>query len=1003
MMPSLLLSLVNPVAETHAIFIRKWSLMAKSLALPLILLLSINLELKGQCPPPGSPSTSDSCVQAPLLCTGLDGYCGTLPTNNVLQPLPDCPANTLNNDEWLSFEAASSTISLLITPTNCQGTNGQFGMQGAIYESCGGMAVATQCECTELPFLLEANLIPGQVYYLVLDGCAGDICDYSVEVLAGGTTCFPFIFGPTTVCNLDTVTYSIQSYLPQVYSTEWLPVSNASYSVSGDSISVVWEAGFSGSAQVCALFTYPNQVVQQVCLDVSVIGLVLPQPVGPSESCIFYSTTYETTDVQSCDLGQSFYWTISNGLLSSGTTATDSTITVFWNGAGIGQVCLNNIVGSDTIQNCLAVSLIECFSTCNSATFFCDGLDGFSATLDDTNFPAEFPGCLGFALNNPEWYAFTAGSNTISLEVVPSNCQGSNGQSGIQGAIYAGCGGSFPMASEPLALQCPCTDSPFTLSSSEFIPGQVYYLLIDGCSGDICDYAIEVLQGATYGLPSIEGPVSVCQGDAATYSLTIYCPQFDSINWTVTPTAIVIVNGDSALVQWEESFSGIAKVCATSIGSNQQPSTICLDVEVYPTTLPEPLGPSTVCQGDTVHYEITDLGGCFENVTYTWSVTNGLLLSNDSLPAIAIAWPDPPNGQVCLTAILNDTITVVNCLEINIIENCLPCNSLQADAGIFLINCSTSSITDTIIGTSNMPPAFASYQWTLNGVVVSTSDTVIVNSPGQYVFTVTNTLNGCSASDTLEFTEVLNLPIADAGPDMSIEPCFNPTATLDGSGSSVGPEFIYLWEGPGIIEPNLNPTVSLPGIYTLTVVNDENGCSATDEVEVSYLIVEIVLAIETTPDSCHTDSGTATLIADGLNPTILWSTGETTSTITGLAAGNYGVTVTYGFCVSQIFVVIDSVACTGTSELFAGTRFQLLPNPNSGQFSVLLDVPSLLSLELELVDVLGQTISTLQPMKTFGTGQHRLDFRQDWLPSGTYYLIVKNDKGRMGMKVEVVR
>jgi hypothetical protein len=100
---------------------------------------------------------------------------------------------------------------------------------------------------------------------------------------------------------------------------------------------------------------------------------------------------------------------------------------------------------------------------------------------------------------------------------------------------------------------------------------------------------------------------------------------------------------------------------------------------------------------------------------------------------------------------------------------------------------------------------------------------------------------------------------------------------------------------------------------------------------------------------------------------------------------------------------VDSVGCTGTTEVLAGIQFQVLPNPNGGQFSMLLDVASPTTLELELVDVLGLTVSTLQPPKTFGTGQHRLDFQQAWLPSGSYYLMVKTDKGKRGVKMEVVR
>ncbi|MBK8566238.1 MAG: T9SS type A sorting domain-containing protein [Saprospiraceae bacterium] len=338
---------------------------------------------------------------------------------------------------------------------------------------------------------------------------------------------------------------------------------------------------------------------------------------------------------------------------------------------------------------------------------------------------------------------------------------------------------------------------------------------------------------------------------------------------------------------------------------------------------------------------------------------------------------------------------------------CLPCDSLQAEIlGDLIIDCTTTSIDTVSVGTTNLPDSVALYQWTLNGVVVSSTPSVNIQAFGTYIFTVTNALNGCSASDTLVFSQNTDTPIADAGPDFILS-CLNPTATLDGSGSSAGPQYQYQWTGPGILDPDvINPIVNEPGVYTLTVINLANGCTATDETLVlqdsgpilpdnPFIIV---------PDSCHLNTGSISFVYNGpLQLSLLWSTGDTTNTISGLSAGAYGLHILYGNCETNFTIQVDSVGCTGTTEVLAGIQFQVLPNPNSGQFSVLLDVDSPTTLEMELVDVLGRTVSTLQPPKAFGTGQHRIDFQQAGLPSGTYYLVIKNEKGRMGVKVEVVR
>ena len=141
-----------------------------------------------QCPPPGYPLPGDNCAQAPILCQDLNGYCNTLNNNNVVNNFPGCPANVLNNDEWFGFFAGTTSITIEIVPTNCQGAAGQVGVQAGLYDGCDGNALATQCNCTANPFILASNsFVVGQIYYIVIDGCAGDICDYTVNVLAGST------------------------------------------------------------------------------------------------------------------------------------------------------------------------------------------------------------------------------------------------------------------------------------------------------------------------------------------------------------------------------------------------------------------------------------------------------------------------------------------------------------------------------------------------------------------------------------------------------------------------------------------------------------------------------------------------------------------------------------------------------------------------------------------------------------------------------------------------
>lgn len=96
--------------------------------------------------------------------------------------------------------------------------------------------------------------------------------------------------------------------------------------------------------------------------------------------------------------------------------------------------------------------------------------------------------------------------------------------------------------------------------------------------------------------------------------------------------------------------------------------------------------------------------------------------------------------------------------------------------------------------------------------------------PGTYTVTVTNTANGCSATSSATVTENKTIPdISAAGGELT---CAQSFVILQGSSSTPG--VTYLWTGPnGFAVAQSNPPVNVPGTYTFTVSNPENGCAAT--------------------------------------------------------------------------------------------------------------------------------------------------------------------------------
>jgi hypothetical protein len=159
--------------------------------------------------------------------------------------------------------------------------------------------------------------------------------------------------------------------------------------------------------------------------------------------------------------------------------------------------------------------------------------------------------------------------------------------------------------------------------------------------------------------------------------------------------------------------------------------------------------------------------------------------------------------------------------------------------------------------------------------------------PGTYSLTVTDA-NECTLIDTYVITESDEVEVQITG-DLLL--CgANTTGTLSASPLN-GPvsQYTYEWNVGAT-----TPTISGVGAGTYTVTaTDVNGCTGTATATVR--VVDLSVSLSSTPTSCSDENdGTATAAASGGDEPYAyqWSNGGTTSTITGLTPGVYGVTVT---------------------------------------------------------------------------------------------------------------
>ncbi|PIV58946.1 MAG: hypothetical protein COS14_06915, partial [Bacteroidetes bacterium CG02_land_8_20_14_3_00_31_25] len=206
-----------------------------------------------------------------------------------------------------------------------------------------------------------------------------------------------------------------------------------------------------------------------------------------------------------------------------------------------------------------------------------------------------------------------------------------------------------------------------------------------------------------------------------------------------------------------------------------------------------------------------------------------------------------------------------------------------------------------------------SYIWSNGGNTASI--TVSPGSSTNYTVTVTNAF-GCTATSTTTVT-VNSLPVANAGVDQSIP---NGTSTtLSGSASGGSGSYSYLWSPAGSLVSSTvqNPqttNLTISTAYTVTVTDNNSGCTSTDQVIITVTGGSLSLNVTTNNSSiCNGQSTQLNAIASGGTGsyTYIWSSspvGFSSSianpTVSPTVTTTYYVTINDGFNSSSSSVTV---------------------------------------------------------------------------------------------------
>jgi len=169
----------------------------------------------------------------------------------------------------------------------------------------------------------------------------------------------------------------------------------------------------------------------------------------------------------------------------------------------------------------------------------------------------------------------------------------------------------------------------------------------------------------------------------------------------------------------------------------------------------------------------------------------------------------------------------------------------DVDAGQnIILDCSLTSTNLSGTATDN-----ASYTWTsIDGNIVSGANTLTpeINAPGTYTLTVLVESTGCEASASVAVEEDVNIPVIEVAETVILN-CNNLEIVIDASQSTangVEVQWTSIENNPIENATSLLPTISEPGTYVLTLIDENTQCENSIEVIVDQNRDEPIVNLE---------------------------------------------------------------------------------------------------------------------------------------------------------------
>ncbi len=840
---------------------------------------------------------SDDCGSAPVICN-LNGYCGstsgwftrdhgniegaTWGGNNSFS------CGSIQNNSWISFVASGTTANFNITSSGC--SDPSTGIQAIVFNqtACTTFTAVSACQSNGIgTFALNATgLVAGQTYYIMIDGVDGNDCDYVVQATSGVQTVGITSSGATQCVGAAfTLTASATGVGPFTYN--WVPAPNsgqgtavATYTAAASTTYSCIIGGACGTSQTA---TYLQTINPSP--TVTIAGTNTICSAGPGTTL----TANGTVGSNSISFTNNQDYNIPD----NNTTGVTSTISVSGIagtvGTSLASVCININHGFDgdldIVLRCPGGTTVDLSSdnggsgddytnTCftNSGGSITGGTAPFTGTFTPEQALSLLSGCTA----NGTWSLTVKDDASLDVGTLLSWTMTFNNNLTYSWSPSTG----LSSTTSSVVTASPTTTTVYSVTVTD----------LAGCTQTSSNFTVTVNPTPTVAITSTPTN-TLCLGSSVTFTAATA----NTYTWT-NPTNGGLSSTSGANVSATPTTTGTLTYTVNASSAAGCTTTAVRNITVNPVpTANAGTGGTLTCTTNTL--SLSGSGGG----TYSWTGPGIVSGSTTATPIVNTAG----TYSLAVTSTLGCTSPPAT---VAITQNTVAPVVTPTVSGI--LNCTLTSVNASATTTTNP----VSYTWSGTGITAGgTTGTITVNQPGTFNYTVTNTSNGCKTTGSQAVTQNTTAPTLTVSGTQTIT-CAAPTVTM--TGSATPSTCTPVWTGGVSSGANsYTATASSSNVYTLTVTNPANGCTAAASVTVSPSAGLPIVSSPVISNSitCALATAQVTLSSTPAGNTYSWTgtgitSGATTSVIAVNASGTYSavVTNTASMCTSSITVFVPT-------------------------------------------------------------------------------------------------